>query len=63
MFNDLQWTGDYIGAGINGIRLEAGTGATAAEQQAMQFSGRDGVPCAAQQSGEGGVGRTWNRHR
>lgn len=25
MFNDLQWTGDYIGAGINGIRLEAGT--------------------------------------
>ena len=25
MFNDLQWTGDYIGGGIRAIQLEAGT--------------------------------------
>jgi hypothetical protein len=43
------------GIGQPGIGIEAGAGATAADQQAVQFGRRAGWPLA-QQHGEGDVG-------
>ena len=42
MFNDLQWTGDYIESGISAIRLEAGTFGPDAINLRLAFNGAGG---------------------
>jgi len=42
MFNDLQWTGDYIGSGISAIRLEAGTFGPDTINLRLAFNGAGG---------------------
>jgi hypothetical protein len=42
MFNDLQWTGDYIGGGISAIQLEAGTFGPDTINLRLAFNGAGG---------------------
>ncbi len=42
MFNDLQWTGDYIDGGISAIRLEAGTFGPDTINLRLAFNGAGG---------------------
>lgn len=42
MYNDLQWTGDYIGSGISAIRLEAGTFGPETINLRLAFNGAGG---------------------
>ncbi len=44
------------------LDLEAGPGATAPQQQAVQFGRRNGVAAAVEQGGEGVIGGILNRH-
>src|SRR5690606_15554150 len=45
-----------------GVGLEAGAGAAASQQQAVQRGGRNGSAAARQQGGESGIGRVRNGH-
>ena len=42
MYNDLQWTGDFIGGGITAIRLEAGTFGPETINLRLAFNGAGG---------------------